>query len=82
MFNWKFWKKEEKKEGRALVVPEELTEYIMRLCDAYGAAPTGQDRVARYHLWTAINRLFPDTQNGAWKIKSEPTKVTITEIVG
>lgn len=81
MINWKFWKKEEKKQGRRLVAPEEHTESLLALMDAYGAAPTGQDRVAKYWLWKHIHSLFPETITGQWKVTGKATQVIVEEVV-
>lgn len=78
---WQFWKKEEpEKYGFVFTVPEDETLHIFELIDNYNARSDGSNKVARYCLWKAIHRIFPQTQEGSWTIDcSRATKIIITE---
>lgn len=80
---WQFWKKQEPKQGRKLVVPAERVESIFELIDEFYSAPVNKDKAAKYRLWKAIYEIFPEAAKGGnWRITcSNSTTIAIEEIV-
>lgn len=65
--SWKS-KPEPKPEPRVLTVPREHLEKILALYDAFVLIDKG-DKLAKFHLWSAIEGIFPEVGSGSWKIE-------------
>jgi hypothetical protein len=64
-----------KPEPVLIYIPKEHVKHVLELEDRYDEARrTGIGyRVARYHFWTYIKELFPETAEGGWAYVSGST---------
>ena len=57
------------KKLKTLVVP---AEHALKVCELHDAIYSGpglnQSQVGRYHFWTFIEELFPETKKGKWQM--------------
>lgn len=91
--SFKFWKKSEADDvtnpaapaPRRFVVPEEKTEEIYRLWDAYRNADAEKEsaRTERYQVWSAIAEIFPEVRTGSWSFTTDNVfTIVVIEDVG
>ena len=64
--------KRKKTERKKLFFPQDKIREVFRLYDNYASAPTNNDTLKKYELWSYIATIFPEVKNGKWELSAKP----------